>query len=80
MVQLNIFNLTFNVVSYYFLDVTLALRKARCPHGRNECHRGESKGTRRNGNRVRNGLFIYAAAYKPHVSIKHHFFIICLWH
>lgn len=73
-----IFYLLLNVLSYYFLDVTLALRKARCPYSCNERYRSESKGTRRNGNRVCNGLSIYATAYKSHVSIEYHFFHLFL--
>jgi len=61
--------LVYRLICYCFLDVTLALHKAHCPYNRNECHRGEPKRTRWNRNRVCNGLSIYAAAYKPHVSI-----------
>lgn len=52
-----------------FADVTLALREARRPHGGYERDRGEPEGTRRDGNGVRHGLSVDAAAYESYVSI-----------
>jgi len=58
---------------YCFSDVALALRETLRSHGRDERDRSESKGTRWNGNGIRNGLSVDATAYESHVSIRYTF-------